>query len=71
MATKPRHLKTPLQLWIADHRKALELSSLDLANLTGVTEDTARHFATNRHALDMQLRGIANPQAILRPDPGR
>ena len=42
MATKPRHLKTPLQLWIADHRKALELSSLDLANLTGVTEDTAR-----------------------------
>jgi pilus retraction protein PilT len=36
-----------------------------------ITEDTARHYAVHRHALDMQLRGIVNPQAILRPDPGR
>ena len=36
-----------------------------------ISEETARHYAVNRHALDMQLRGIVNPQAILRPDPGR
>lgn len=36
-----------------------------------ITEATARHYAVNRHALDMHLRGIINPQAILRPDPGR
>jgi len=36
-----------------------------------LSEETARHYAVNRHALDMQLRGIVNPQAILRPDPGR
>src|SRR5690606_37197887 len=36
-----------------------------------ITEETARHYAVHPHALDMQLRGIINPQAILRPDPGR
>lgn len=34
-------------------------------------EPTARRFAVHRHALDMHLRGIVNPRAILRPDPGR
>ena len=42
MATKARHLKTPLQLWVADNRKRLGLSPADLAQLTGVTTDTAR-----------------------------
>lgn len=42
MATKARHLKTPLQLWIADQRKAHGLTPGDLAALTGVSEDTAR-----------------------------
>jgi twitching motility protein PilT len=36
-----------------------------------IAEETAWHYAVNRHALDMHLRGIVNPQAILRPDPGR
>lgn len=36
-----------------------------------IAEETARQYAVNRHALDMHLRGIVNPQAILRPDPGR
>ncbi len=36
-----------------------------------ITEETAKHYAVNRHALDMHLRGIVNPQAILRPDRGR
>ncbi len=44
---------------------------IELLAAGAITEATARHFATNRHALDMQLRGISNPQAILRPDPGR
>ena len=42
MATKSRHLKTPLQLWVADNRKRLGLAPKDLASMTGVTEDTAR-----------------------------
>lgn len=42
MATKPRHLKTALQLWIADERKARGETPGDLARLTSVTEDTAR-----------------------------
>ena len=36
-----------------------------------IDEVTTRRYAVNRHALDMQLRGIVNPQSILRPDPGR
>ncbi|MBX3747201.1 MAG: PilT/PilU family type 4a pilus ATPase [Verrucomicrobiae bacterium] len=36
-----------------------------------ITEHTARRYAVHPHALDMRLRGILNPQAILRPDPGR
>ena len=42
VATKARHLKTPLQLWIADNRKRLSLEPADLARLTGVTEATVR-----------------------------
>lgn len=42
MATKARHLKTPLQLWVADNRKRLGLTPTDLAQATGVTVDTAR-----------------------------
>lgn len=42
MATKGRHLKTPIQLWIVDNRKRLGLEPRDLATLVGVTEDTAR-----------------------------
>jgi transposase len=42
MATKARHLKTPIQLWVADQRKAGGYSSKDLADWTGVTIDTAR-----------------------------
>lgn len=42
MATKPRHRKTPIQLWVADNRKAGGYASADLAAWTGVTTDTAR-----------------------------
>ncbi len=42
MATKPRHLKTAIQLWVGDQRKAGGYSSKDLADWTGVTVDTAR-----------------------------
>ena len=34
-----------------------------------VAEETARHFAVNRHQLDMKLRGLEGVTAILRPDP--
>jgi hypothetical protein len=42
MATKARHKKTAIQLWVADNRKAGGYSSADLAAWTGVTTDTAR-----------------------------
>lgn len=42
VATKPRHRKTAMQLWVADNRKALGKTSLEIATATGVTEDTAR-----------------------------
>lgn len=42
VATKARHLKTPTQLWVVDNRKRLGLEPADLAQLTGVSEDTAR-----------------------------
>lgn len=42
MATKPRHLKTAIQLWVGDQRKAGGYTSKDLADWTGVTVDTAR-----------------------------
>ena len=42
MATKPRYLKTPVQLWIADNRLGLGLTPRDIADLTGVSESTAR-----------------------------
>ena len=34
-------------------------------------EETARHYATNKHRLDMVLRGIVNNATILKPDEGR
>jgi twitching motility protein PilT len=33
-----------------------------------VSEDIARHYAVNKHKLDMTLRGIVTNTAILRPD---
>lgn len=42
MATKPRHRKTEMQLWVVDNRKRLDLESSDLAAATGVSIDTAR-----------------------------
>jgi twitching motility protein PilT len=33
-----------------------------------ITEETARHFAVNKHRLDMTLRGIRTTQSILTPD---
>lgn len=42
MATKSRHLKTAIQLWVADRRKAGGYTSADLAKWTGVSVDTAR-----------------------------
>jgi hypothetical protein len=42
MATKARHLKTPVQLWIGDKRREFGLIPRDIAALTGVSEDTAR-----------------------------
>ncbi len=36
-----------------------------------IDESTARRYAVHRHALDMQLRGIQQPQAILRPERDR
>jgi Tfp pilus assembly ATPase PilU len=33
-----------------------------------ITEETAKHYAVNKHKLDMQLRGIIAQTSILRPD---
>ncbi|MGV3771885.1 MAG: type IV pilus twitching motility protein PilT [Verrucomicrobiales bacterium] len=33
-----------------------------------ISEETTRHYATNKHRLDMLLRGIITQQAILKPD---
>ena len=33
-----------------------------------ITRQTAEQYAVNRHKLDMTLRGIVTPTAILRPD---
>ncbi len=44
---------------------------VELLAAEAITEETARRYAVNRHSLDLQLRGIVNPQAILRPDAGR
>lgn len=67
MATKARHLKTPLQLWIADNRKAKGLAPADLAQATGVTTDTARGWesrgAPSQDALSVLERvfGVSAP----------
>lgn len=55
MATKARYLKTPVQLWVADNRKRLGLTPRDIADLTGVTEDTARGW---------ESRGSPSQEAI-------
>lgn len=34
-----------------------------------ISQETARHFAVNKHRLDMVMRGIVTSTAILRPDP--
>jgi twitching motility protein PilT len=36
-----------------------------------ISEGTARHYATNKHRLDMALRGILTHTPILEPDPER
>ena len=64
MATKARHLKTPLQLWIADHRKA-GYTSADLAAWTGVSIDTARGWESrgrpSEDALSVLERRFGEP----------
>lgn len=70
MATKARHLKTPMQLWVADNRKRLGLSSADLATLTEVTTDTARGWESrgspSQDAVDILVRrfGVPAPTAM-------
>jgi hypothetical protein len=65
VATKARHLKTPLQLWIADHRKAASLTSADLAAWTGVSVDTARGWESrgrpSEDALSILERRFGQP----------
>ena len=67
MATKPRHEKTPTQLWVADNRKRLGLTPRDLAEMTGVTEDTARGWESrgkpSQDAIDILTRrfGVKPP----------
>lgn len=74
MATKARHLKTPLQLWIADERKARGETPTDLARLTGVTEDTARGWesrgAPSADALAVLERHFGKPAPSSR-EPGQ
>jgi transcriptional regulator with XRE-family HTH domain len=73
VATKPRHLKTPTQLWIADNRKRLGLTPGDLARLTGVTEDTARGWESrgkpSQDAMDVLVRtfGVPAPDDMAGP----
>lgn len=55
MATKPRHLKTPIQLWVYDNAKRLNLKDADLARATGVEPGTARSWFS---------RGNPNADAI-------
>lgn len=57
MATKARHKKTAMQLWVVDNRKRLGLDPADLALLTGVSEDTARGW---------ESRGRPSDEAIVR-----
>lgn len=68
VATKARHLKTPVQLWIADNRKRLNLSSLDLAKLTGVTEDTARGWESRGRPSEDALAILARTFGQPAPD---
>jgi hypothetical protein len=70
MATKARHLKTPIQLWVADQRKAGGYSSQDLADWTGVVMDTARGWESrgrpSEDALDILERkfGVKAPRDL-------
>jgi transcriptional regulator with XRE-family HTH domain len=73
MATKPRYMKTPLQLWIVDHRKRLGLTPGDLATMTGVTEDTARGWESrgqpSEEALAILQRRFGEPIPANRETP--
>ena len=70
MASKPRHLKTALQLWIIDNRKRLSLEPEDLAELTGVTPATVRGWESrgkpSEDALAILERrfGVAAPREV-------
>lgn len=54
-----------MQLWVADNRKRLGLTPLDIARLTGVTVDTARGWesrgAPNQDAIDVLVRRFGVP----------
>jgi len=41
---------------------------IELLAAKAITEETARHFASNKHRLDLLLRGVVTSQAILIPD---
>lgn len=73
MATKSRHLKTALQLWISDERKARGETPGDLARLTGVTDDTARGWesrgAPSADALAVLERHFGKPAPRLESAP--
>jgi twitching motility protein PilT len=43
----------------------IELLAADI-----ITEEAARHYAVNKHRLEMVLRGIVTPAPILQPDKG-
>jgi transcriptional regulator with XRE-family HTH domain len=72
MATKPRHLKTPVQLWIGDKRKDLGLTPGDIATLTGVSEDTARGWESrgrpSQEAIAILERRFGEPAPADRPE---
>ncbi len=57
MATKARHLKTPLQLWVSDNRKKGHTSE-ELAQRTGVTVDTARGWESRGRPSDDAIRDM-------------
>lgn len=56
MATKARHKKTAMQLWVGDNRKAGGYSSKDLAEWTGVTTDTARGWESRGRPSEDAIR---------------
>jgi transcriptional regulator with XRE-family HTH domain len=73
MATKPRYMKTPIQLWIGDRRRELGLTSADIAAMTGVSEDTARGWESrgrpSEEALAVLQRRFGEPVPADRETP--